>query len=312
LGSEPLRTIALFASGNIDAKNMVGIIYGDGDVVEERDENRLHEALEFLEGLQYSAIKQEWQKLTGKEWFEFLYHNLPGFRQCIDDYHPSLETFKRLYEDFERHSSNFNWDPLHPFFGGNRVLVQVVEPGLGSQLKVPNDLIKCTANSLSDEYCEAVWKEVYRKFFNAQANNRTLVFMYNKALESSVPGFGLVPAAVEDTDALMPVPCCTPGWDLSSVEDGDRFDEWLQRRNIGVAKVYKLNFYEGLRQQVAVRCGLQCPLRLGERPLDVPCCGGGRLLLELFKAGEKAAANGWHYTKWGMPQECLCFASERI
>jgi hypothetical protein len=312
LGDEPIRIIALFAGGKIDPENMVDILYGHGHEVEERGEKRFHEALEFLEGLQYPAIKQEWQKLTGKEWLEFLYHNLPGFSQCIDDYHPLLETFKRLYEDFEKHSSNFDWDPLHSFVGGNRVLVHVVEPDSDSQLKVPTDLIKCTANSLSDEYCEAIWKEVYKKFFNAQANNRTLVFMYNKALESSVPGFGLVPAAVEDTDALMPVPRCTPGWDLSLIEDRDRFDEWLRRRNVGGSKVYKLNFYEGLRQQVAVRCGLQCPLRLGERPLDIPCCGGGRLLLELFKAGEKAAAIGWHYTKWEMPQECLRFASERI
>jgi hypothetical protein len=296
-GPVPLRLIAFFAVGHAHPADMALILYG----IEEQSEKRLHQALEFLEHL--LPIRLEWGIFTGEEWFKLLYNHLPGFKECVIDHRHFVESFKPISEQVRERSANFDdWNPLHPFFEGNRVLISVAAPTSSPQLMIPSELIRRNANALPEVVCNLLLKEAHQKFLNAQANNRTLVFLYNEEYESSVsvPGFGLVPAAVED--ALMPGSVYTPTWDLSSItEDAARFKEWKRREDILMSKMGKLRFYEALRQQVDARCGLQCPLG---GILDQPCCGEGKLLLELFKAGQKAAAEGWHYTKWEMPKQC--------
>jgi hypothetical protein len=247
-GGEPLRLIAFFAAGDVDSANIVPLLYGDAHLIEAKSEERLDRALEFLERLQ-STLSIEWEQVifTGDWWHKVMYDLLPGYRESFTAYCPLLKTFQSIYEKVRVNSGNLDWNPLHPFLGGNRVLLYVHEPTSSSQLMIPYDLIRSNANALPEEVCEVIVQQFSQKFLRAHSNNRALVYLYNEEYESSeIPGIGVVPTVVEDTDELMPVPLYIPTYDLSSIENHARFDEWLRRREIAVAKMDKLFFYEGL------------------------------------------------------------------
>lgn len=321
-GPQPLHLAFEFAVGYIDVEDIDDRrCLSWWNLTAYESEQRLRRAFEMLERLENA--RYAYQKFDSSDWTNFFEKNLSGYKAYLAEHDTITEILEAAARTSLSGSPNIDseasaaealakriqgvraretdWDPFDTMIlsEGNNISMNVSAPNSPPFLSISCN--PATFKALPEEAQKDIAKQHLQKFFDAQANNRTLVTIYNENPDSIVGGYCLVPAGVEGLDTVIPWPMFAADWELESKEDGARLKEWVNRRELAMLTVYRLLFFEGCRLQIAAGCGVRCPMRPNG---PGPCCGAEQRLRELFAAGQEAVEQGWPVTNWEMPLEC--------
>lgn len=316
-----LTLAAEYAAGYVDVvegesleESLVG--FSLEKLSEESCKTRFYQVIEELNRAPFrSAVLREW---TREAWIDFFGRKLPGYWEEQKKAKQALEIIANLIYDsspypYSSGSSleNVASHPLNPASGViamlfNDVKVNVLPPNL-NPFKMEVNIREEVLQAFSDVMGDYIPQRYFAKLFSARSADRVLVVCTNKNYRSVLGGLVLAPIALEGTNNIIPIPYIAADWDLLSVEPHVRASEWLNKLGDARMIVGTTFFFEGIRQQVANRCGLRCPFwgTIEEENSPSECCGRADLLRQLWEEGRLAQDQwDWSFKNWEIP-ECL-------